>query len=116
MAATPKSASELFDTILPAAIAKNPAAAQAVGAIYVFKVSGDGGGEWTVDLKSNPPTVSKSVQAGAECTIDVAGSDFVAMLANPAMGMQLFMQGKLRVSGNPMLAMKLQNLFKLSDV
>ena len=111
--ATPNSASELFDTILPAAIAKNPDAARAVGAVYVFKVSGDGGGEWTVDLKSATPAVTKGVGAGAECTIDVANADFVSMLANPALGMQLFMQGKLRVAGNPMLAMKLQNLFKL---
>lgn len=113
MAGTPTSASDLFDNILPASIAKNPAAAQQVGAVYVFKISGEGGGEWTVDLKSTPPSVSKGVQAGAECTLDITNADFVSMLQNPNLGMQLFMQGKLRVSGNPMLAMKLQNLFKL---
>lgn len=115
MAATPTSASDLFDNILPSSIAKNPAAAQQVGAVYVFKISGDGGGEWTVDLKSATPSVSKGVGAGAECTIEVTNTDFVSMLQNPNLGMQLFMQGKLRVSGNPMLAMKLQNLFKLSN-
>ena len=113
MAETPTSASDLFDNILPASIARNPAAAQQVGAVYVFKISGEGGGEWTVDLKSTPPSVSKGVQAGAECTLDITNADFVSMLQNPNLGMQLFMQGKLRVSGNPMLAMKLQNLFKL---
>jgi len=115
MAATPTSASDLFDNILPASIAKNPTAAQAVGAVYVFKITGDGGGEWTVDLKSAAPSVAKGVGAGAECTIEVTNADFVSMLANPNLGMALFMQGKLRVSGNPMLAMKLQNLFKLGN-
>jgi hypothetical protein len=114
MAAIPKSASELFDEILPAAIAKNPDAASAVGAIYVFKVTGEGGGEWTVDLASKPPAIQKGILPGAQCTIEVAHSDFITMLTNPASGMQLFMAGKLRVSGDPMLAMKLQKLFSLS--
>ena len=113
MAGTPTSASDLFDNILPASVAKNPAAAQQVGAVYVFKITGEGGGEWTVDLKSSPPSISKGVLAGAECTMESTNADFVSMLQNPNLGMQLFMQGKLRVSGNPMLAMKLQNLFKL---
>ena len=114
MAVIPKSAVELFDTLMPAAIAKNPDAARQVNAVYVFKIGGEGGGEWTVDLASATPSISKGVQAGAQCTIEVQHSDFINMLQNPAMGMQLFMQGKLRVSGDPMLAMKLQKLFSLS--
>jgi hypothetical protein len=115
MAAMPKSASDLFDNILPGSIAKNPDAARQVNAIYVFKIGGDGGGEWTVDLASATPAVIKGVQPGAHCTIDVQHADFINMLQNPALGMQLFMQGKLRVSGDPMLAMKLQKLFSLGS-
>lgn len=113
MAAMPKSASELFDQILPESIQRNPDAARAVGAVYVFKIAGEGGGDWTVDLASATPSVVKGIQPGAQCTIEVAHSDFISMLQNPALGMQLFMQGKLRVSGDPMLAMKLQKLFNL---
>ena len=40
--------------------------------------------------------------------------DFLGMLANPASGMAMFMQGKLKVAGDPMLAMKLQKLFSLA--
>lgn len=111
MAAMPQSASELFDQILPESIRKNPDAARAVGAVYVFKIAG--AGDWTVDLASASPSVVKGIQPGAQCTIEVAHSDFISMLQNPALGMQLFMQGKLRVSGDPMLAMKLQKLFNL---
>lgn len=114
MAVMPKSASDLFDNILPSSISKNPDGARAVGAVYVFKIAGEGGGEWTVDLASATPSVQKGVQPGAQCTLEVQHSDFVSMLQNPALGMQLFMQGKLRVSGDPMLAMKLQKLFSLS--
>lgn len=111
--AKPTSASDLFDNILPGAIAKNPEAAKAVNAVYVFKVDGENGGEWTVDLASPEPSVKRGVQPGAQCTIGVDNSDFVKMLENPALGMQLFMGGKLRIAGDPMLAMKLQKLFAL---
>lgn len=111
---TPKNAIELFDVQMPEAIGKAPDKAKEVGAVYVFKITGEGGGEWTVDLKSDKPSINKGVLPGANCTIEVANTDFVDMLANPAKGMQLFMQGKLRVTGDPMLAMKLQKLFSLA--
>ena len=47
-------------------------------------------------------------------TIDItAADDFKTMLSDPNAGMQLYFQGKLIVSGDPMLAMKLQKLFGL---
>lgn len=108
-----QTASELFDTLLPPKIAASPDKAREINAVYVFKVSGEGGGEWTVDLAGNPPAITKGVSPGANCTIEIANADFVNMLKNPALGMQLFMTGKLKVAGDPMLAMKLQKLFAL---
>ena len=45
----------LFNEKVPAAIAKDPAKARELNAIYQFKISGEGGGEWTVDLSSAAP-------------------------------------------------------------
>ena len=113
MAAIPSSPSQLFDELLPSAIARAPKAAGEVGAKYVFKLSGEGGGTWTVDLKPPSASITRGIQAGADCVIEVSAADFLQMLRNPAMGMQLFMEGKLRVSGDPMMAMRLQKLFAL---
>jgi hypothetical protein len=109
----PESASELFDTQVPEAIAKFPEKAKEIGAIYLFKVTGDGGGDWTVDLASATPFCKPGVHGNPQCTIEVAHSDFKSMLQNPALGMQLYFQGKLRVTGDPMLATKLQKLFSM---
>ena len=111
MPAIPQSAKELFNDLLPQALASFPDKAREVGSVYSFKIEGEG--EWTVDLKAETPKVEVGVRADANCTISVAGSDFVEMLKNPQLGMQLFMQGKLKVAGDPMLAMKLQKLFNL---
>jgi hypothetical protein len=109
----PESASELFDTQVPEAIAKHPEKAKEIGAVYLFNITGPDGGEWTVDLASATPSCQRGKHAAPQCTIEVAHSDFKSMLQNPALGMQLYFQGKLRVTGDPMLATKLQKLFSM---
>lgn len=115
MVTTPTSASQLFDENLSGLLKQFPEKAKEVGAIYGFKITGEGGGEWTVDLKNDPPQVQKGLQPGAQCTIEVAHQDFLSMLGNQAVGMQLFFQGKLKVTGDNMLALKLQKLFALGQ-
>ena len=110
----PKDASDLFDNMVPAALKQHPDKAREINAIYAFKISGEGGGEWTVDLVSDPPTCTQGDSGKAQCTIKVSAEDFKTMLGDPNAGMQLYFQGKLRVSGDPMLAMKLQQLFELA--
>jgi putative sterol carrier protein len=109
----PKDAADLFENMVPAALKQYPDKAREINAIYGFKIEGEGGGEWTVDLTSDPPEVTKGVSSKAQCTVEVSHEDFKTMLADPNAGMQLYFQGKLRVSGDPMLAMKLQQLFQL---
>ncbi|HTJ45039.1 MAG TPA: SCP2 sterol-binding domain-containing protein [Kofleriaceae bacterium] len=110
----PKDATELFDVLVPQGLKQFPDKAREVNAIYAFKISGEGGGEWTADLTSDPPTIVKGDTGKAQCTIEVAHDDFKTMLSDPNAGMQLYFQGKLRVSGDPMLAMKLQQFFDLA--
>jgi hypothetical protein len=108
-----QNAQELFNTKVPDDLAKNPEGARALNAVYHFKISGDGGGEWTVDLKSSPPSCQPGLHGSANCTIDVAHGDFMTLLGDPSKGMQLYFTGKLKVSGDPMLATKLGKLFTL---
>jgi hypothetical protein len=114
MAKVPESAQELFNTQVPAALSAHPDKAKEIGAVYLFKITGDDGGTWTVDLAGSPPSCTPGEKGNAQCTIEVAHADFKSMLQNPALGMQLYFQGKLRVTGDPMLATKLQKLFSLS--
>lgn len=104
-------AQELFNQRIPEMLAKSPDSARQINAVYAFKIGGDGGGEWTVDLVSNPPSCQAGVHGTPNCTIEIAHADFLTMLTNPAAGMQLYFTGKLKVQGDPMLATKLQKLF-----
>ncbi len=115
MSTQPRDAQHLFDELVPAALKANAAKAREVNAVYCFKITGEGGGDWTVDLASDPPTSAKGDSGKAQCTIEVSHEDFKSMLGNAQVGMQLYFQGKLRVTGDPMLATKLQQFFSLAQ-
>ena len=115
MAPAAKNAQELFDNLVPSALSDHPDKAREVDAIFLFKITGDEGGEWTVDLVSDPPVCQKGDAGNAQCTIECAHEDFQDMLTDPQVGMQLYFQGKLKISGDPMLATKLQQFFQLTE-
>jgi ubiquinone biosynthesis protein UbiJ len=100
MANMPKNAQDLFDNLVPKGLADYPDKARELNAIYC--------------CTSDPPVCVKGDNGKAQCTVDVSNEDFNTMLSDPNAGMQLYFQGKLRVSGDPMLAMKLQQLFEIA--
>ena len=105
---------QLFNETLPKGIAAHPDKAKEIGAKFQMNVTGDGGGEWFIDLTASGPSATAGNPGGADCTITIAAEDFQKLVENPqANGMQLFFGGKLKVSGNQMLAMKLSKLFEL---
>lgn len=105
----------LFNEKIPAALARKGDEARKIGGKYQLNISGEGGGNWTIDLVSNPPTSAAGTVTDAQVTIDVAATDFQTLVSDPSAGMKLFFAGKLKVKGNQMLAMNLQKLFKLMD-
>lgn len=97
---------------LPQKLATDPDKFRALGAKFQINVTGPGGGEWNIDTSSSPGAPSvKSGTGLADVTITIAETDAQKLLENPsANAMSLFFAGKLKVSGNQMLVMKLITL------
>jgi len=86
----------------------SPELVKKVNATYRFDLANDAGAKksWVVDLKNGAGSVGES-SAKAECVIAMKDSDFVALFSGRLNPQQAFMQGKLKIQGNMMLAQKL---------
>jgi len=109
-AAQPTDAATLFNEKLPAILERNKDEAKAINAKYQMNITG--AGSWHIDLTSTGPSVTPG-EKPADCTVTIAAADFQKLLQNPAAGTQLFFAGKLKISGNQVLGLKLQKLFSL---
>jgi putative sterol carrier protein len=98
-----------FTQDIPRSIESDVDRAKAVDAVFLFRVNGEGGGVWTVNMKDQPG-VSEGDSGNAECTIELSTEDWKAMTDRPGSAMQFFMQGKIKVTGNALLATKLQSV------
>jgi len=92
---------------------------QKVNAVFQFNIkNGDGKVQtWSLDLKNGDGEVIKGPFEGKkpDIQIDVADADFIALSQGKLNGQKAFMQGKLKIKGNMMLATKLDTVLKSSQ-
>ena len=88
-----------------------PNAAKGVKATFQFELSGDGGGTYHVKIDDGTMAVVEGPTDSPSTTIKMAADDYVQMVNGKLSGTMAFMKGKLKVTGNVMLAQKMQNIF-----
>lgn len=93
-------------------LVENKAVVDRVKAVYLFNIqSGAQTVQVTVDAKSNDSAGVKPGPHGTpDCTITMADTDFVDLANGKLDAMAAFGQGKIKIGGNPTLAMKLSLL------
>src|SRR6059058_5374318 len=87
-------------------------AAKGVNATIQFNLAGDNGGQWYVTIKDGKAEVTKGTASSPNMTLSMSASDYVDMILGKLNGQMAFMSGKLKISGDMGLAMKMQSLFK----
>ncbi len=80
-------------------------------ATYVFDISGKNGGQWVLNIKDGKCDLVDGPVSNPSVTIAISDQDWLAIHKGKLNSQMAFMMGKLRVSGDMGLAMKLQSMF-----
>ena len=91
-----------------------PSAAEGVDAVIQYKLSGEEAGDYIITIHEGKCTVAEGIAEAPTMTLMADANDFKDVLLGVANGMQYFMQGRLKLSGDLNLAMKLNSFFKMS--
>ncbi|KAI8097042.1 sterol binding protein [Halteromyces radiatus] len=84
-----------------------------VNGVFQFVLKANGKEEiFTVDVKKEGKVVRGKGNVKADAILTLNDADFVALAEGKLNGQKAYMSGKLKVKGQIMLAMKLDNVFK----
>ncbi|MGB8299333.1 MAG: SCP2 sterol-binding domain-containing protein [Polyangia bacterium] len=107
---------DFFDRRVPDALLRYPDRAKEVAAIFLFTVTGADGGTWTADLIASPPSCRPGCVGQPQCTIETTDEDFRSMIdGGTQAAMQIFLSGRLKIGGDPMLISRLSRLLQIGN-
>lgn len=105
---TVSSVKEYFDT-LPQRFRSQ--AAKGVQAVFQFDLAGSGGGLYHVRVDDATLTVAEGAHPSPNVTLKMDAGEYVKMASGKLNGHWAVLSGKLKISGDMGLAMKMQSLF-----
>jgi putative sterol carrier protein len=101
----------ILETEIPNLLKSKPELAKEINAILHFNITGDQGGNWTLDLTKDADWVSEGLSGTPKMVITVAADDFVKIRTKQLNPQMAAMTGKLKFKPMDMgLAMKLAKL------
>lgn len=100
---------EMIFTGLPVAFKADQAKGENI--VFQWELSGENGGTWSVKIENGEVEVKPEAHPSPNITIQTDADTFIKMAKGEANETSLFMQGKIKIKGNPMAAMKFRKYF-----
>ena len=89
----------------------NPDAAKGLNKTFQWNITGEQAGKWALRIANQTCELIRGGVEKPDITMTMSDKDWIAIAEGKLNPMQAFMSGKVKASGDMMLAMKLQNLF-----
>ena len=90
-----------------------PGKAAGIDAAIQLRLTGAQAADWVATIKDGKCTLTQGTVPAAKLTVSADSADFITIFSGQMDGMQAFMQGKIKVTGDMSLGMKLMGLFKM---
>ena len=90
-----------------------PEKAAGIEAAIQVRLTGAKAADWVVTIKDAKCSLAQGLTPAPKLTVSADSADFIKIFSGQMDGMQAFMGGKLKVTGDMSLAMKLMGLFKM---
>jgi len=103
----------ISDFMVRLGVAFIPKKAAGIDASIQLKLTGAQSADWVATIKDAKCTLTQGTAPAPKLTVSADSADFIKIFSGQLDGMQAFMQGKLKVTGDMSLAMKLMGLFKM---
>lgn len=85
-----------------------------VDTVFQLQFTGEGGGDWYLIVKESALKVVSGVHDNPPVCITVSAEDWLSVINGETKPVNLFMQGRLKLTGDMGLALQFQNLFSRS--
>ena len=90
-----------------------PEKAPGLDAVIQFHFTGEEASDWYAEIKDGKCTTAEGVHDNPNMTMTADSADYIGIFTGEVDGMKAFMQGKLKLTGDLNLAMKLTQMFKI---
>ena len=92
---------------MPRGLERHAETLEGIEAVLLFRITGPGGGDWTLAVKDRLATVTRGAAAEPRCTFEASAADWMDLVRGRLNGPMAFMTGRIKVSGDYFFAMKL---------
>jgi len=87
--------------------------AAGVDAVFQFRISGEGGGDWHIAVKDKTCLVNAGVHDKPTTTLKMSAQDFLSYVHGQLPAMKAYTSGKLKIEGDLMKSQLVEKLWKL---
>jgi putative sterol carrier protein len=101
---------EIMEKIPPAI---KPEVIAGLDAVIQFQLKGEGGGDWNLTIRDGKSSIAEGIAEKPRLTLSANVQDFRNVLTGKTNATQAFMMGKIKLTGDMNMAMKLVNIIKI---